>query len=68
MHRMHKTHVSVSTLLRREKKSGWICPLNWKLNFTRPLIIIDYLSPPKSLQAAVSVPEPILTVKMFKKI
>ena len=57
MHRMHKTHVSVSTLLRREKKSGWICPLNWKLNFTRPLIRIDYLSP-----------EPILTVKMFKKI
>ena len=66
---MHETHnVSVSKHLRGEKKGGWICPPTWKLNLIRPLIRIDYTSPPQSCQAALWVPEPILTAKMFKKI
>ena len=66
---MHETHnVSVCKHLRREKKGGWICPTTWKLNFTRPVIRIDYTSPPQSREAALRVPEPILTAKMFKKI
>ena len=64
---MHKTHVSVSKHLRVEKKGGWICPPTWKLNFTRPLVTIDYTSPPQYHQAALRVPEPTLTAKMFKK-
>ena len=58
---MHETHnVSLSKHLRGEKKGGWICPPNWKLDFTRPLIRIDYTYPPQSYQAALRVPEPIL--------
>ena len=64
---MHEAHnVSVSKNLRREKKGGWICPATWKLNFTRPLIRIDYTSPPQTREAALRVPEPILTAKMCK--
>ena len=47
---------------------GWIFPPTWKLGFTLPLIRIHYASSPQSLQAALRVPEPILTGKMFKKI
>ena len=66
---MHETrNVSVSKHFRGEKKGGWICPPTWKLNFTRLLIRIDYISPPQSCQAALTVPEPILTAKIFKKI
>ena len=65
---MHETHISVSKHLRGEKKGGWICPPTWKPNFTRPLMRIDYTSPPKSRQAALRAPEPILKAKMFKKI
>ena len=65
---MHKTdNVSVSKHLRGEKEGRWICPPIWKLNFARPLIRIDYTSPPQSRQTALRVPEPILTAKMFKK-
>ena len=64
---MHETHnISVSKHLSGEKKGDWICPSTWKLNFTRPLIRIDYTSPPKTRQAALRVPESILTGKMFK--
>ena len=66
---MHETHnVSLSRHLRGEKKGGWICPPTWKLNFTRPLIRIDYTSPPQFRQGALRVSEPILTAKTFKKI
>ena len=65
---MHETHnVSVSKHPRREKKDGWICPPTRKLNFTRPLIRIDYTSTPQPRQAGLRVPKPILTAKMFKK-
>ena len=50
---MHETHnVSVSKHLRGEKKGGWASPPTWKLNFTRLIIKIDYISPPQSRQAA----------------
>ena len=66
---MHETdNVSVCKHLRGEKKGGWICPTTWKLNSTRPLIRIDYTFPYQSREAALRVPEPILTAKMFKKI
>ena len=43
---MHETHnISVSKHLSGEKKGDWICPPTWKLDFTRPLIRIDYTSP-----------------------
>ena len=65
---MYETHnVSVSKYPRGEKKDHWICPPTWKLNFTRPLIRIDYTSTPQSRQAALKVPKPILTAKMLKK-
>ena len=48
-------------------KDGWIRPSTRKLVFTRLLIRIDYASSPQSCQAALRVPEPILTSKMFKK-
>ena len=47
---------------------GWIFAPTWKLSFTLPLIRIDYTSSPQSLEAALRVPEPILTDKMLKKI
>ena len=66
---MHETYIaSLSMHLRREKKGGWIYPPTWKLNFTRPLIRIDYTFPPQSRQGALRVPEPILLAKMFKNI
>ena len=46
---------------------GWMYAPTWNLNFTRPLIRIDYTSRPQSRQAALSVTEPILTAKMFRK-
>ena len=61
-------NVSVSRHLRGEKKAGWICPPTWKLNFTRPLIRINYISPSQSHQVALMIPELILTAKMFIKI
>ena len=65
---MHETHnISVSKHLSGEKKGDWICPPTWKLDFTRPLIRIDYTSPAQSRQAALRVSEPILTAKIFKK-
>ena len=65
MHKTHETHnVSVSKHLRGEKKGDWICPPTWKLR--RPLIIIDYTSPPQSRQAALRVPEHTLTAKKSK--
>ena len=68
MPRMHQMYdVSVSKHLRRKKKGGWICLSTWKLDFTRPLIRIDYTSSAQSRQAALRVPEPILTAKMFQK-
>ena len=64
---MHGTYnVSVSTHFGGDKRGDWIFPPTWKLNFTRPLIRIDYTSPPKTRQAALRVPESILTGKMFK--
>ena len=63
-----KLIISVSKHLSGEKKGDWICPPTWKLDFTRPLIRIDYTSPAQSRQAALRVPEPILTAKIFKKI
>ena len=69
--RMHKTYnVSVSKHLRGTKKVvGYsFLPKNFLPNFICPLIRIDYTSPPQSCQAALRVPEPILTAKMFKKI
>ena len=66
---MHETHnVSVFKHLRGTKKGGWICLPTGKLNFTCPLIRIDYTYPPQSRQAALGVLELILTAKMFKKI
>ena len=65
---MHKTHnVSVAKHLRGGIKGGCICLPTWKLNFIRPLVRIDYTSPPQSGQTALRVHEPILTAKMFKK-
>ena len=66
MHKMY--NVSVSAHFGGEKKGGWICPPTWKLDFTRLLIRIDYTSPAQSCQAALRVPELILTAKMFKEI
>ena len=66
MHEMY--NVSVSANFGGEKKGGWICRPIWKLDFTRLLIRIDYTSPAQSRQAALRVPEPILTAKMFKEI
>ena len=64
---MHETrNVSVSKHLSGEKKGGWICPPTLKLNFTRLLMRIDYTSSPQPSQAALKVPEPTLTYKMFK--
>ena len=66
---MLKTHnVSVSKHHLGKRKGGWIYPPTWKLNFTRPLIRIDYLVPPQYHQAASRITEPIVTAKMFKKI
>ena len=66
---MHQTHnVSLSKYFRGEKKSGWICPPTWNLNFTCPLLRIDYTSQFQSCQAALRLPEPNLTAKMFKKL
>ena len=66
---MHETHnVSLSKYFRGEKKSGSICPPTWNLNFTCPLLRIDYTSPFQSCQAALRLPEPNLTAKMFKKL
>ena len=62
------SHLESAKHLRGEKKGGWICPPTWKLNFTRPLIRIGYISPPQSRQEALRVPEPILIAKMFKNI
>ena len=62
------SHLESTKHLRGEKKGGWICPPTWKLNFTRPLIRIGYISPPQSRQEALRVPEPILIAKMFKNI
>ena len=62
------SHLGSAKHLRGEKKGGWICPPTWKLNFTRPLIRIGYISPPQSRQEALRVPEPILIAKMFKNI
>ena len=45
----------------------WIFPPTWKLDFTCPLIRINYTSPSKYCQAALRVSKPILTAKMFKK-
>ena len=44
-----------------------MCPPTWKLDFTHPLIRIDYTSPPQSTEAALSVAEPVPTTKMLKK-
>ena len=60
--------MSVSKHLKGEKKGAWICPPTWKLNFTRPLIRINYKSPPQSRQPVLRVREPIVTGKMFKNI
>ena len=66
---MHGTYnVSVSTHFGGDKRGDWIFPPTWKLNFTRPLIRIDYTYPPQSREAASTVPEPILTPKVFEKI
>ena len=66
---MHGTYnVSVSTHFGGDKRGNWIFPPTGKLNFTRPLIRIDYTYPPQSRKAASTVPEPILTPKVFKKI
>ena len=65
---MHETHnASVSKHLRGEKNAGWICPPTWKLNFTCPLMRINYTSPPQSCQAALRFPESVLTAKIIKK-
>ena len=61
-------NVSVSKHHLGKRKGGWIYPPTWKLNFTRPLIRIDYLFPPQYHQAASRITEPIVTAKMFKKI
>ena len=46
-------------------EKGWLVfPPSWKLNFIRPLIRIDYTSPPQSRQAALRVPEPILKLSV----
>ena len=55
----------LSTLGR--KKGDWTCPPAWKLDFTCPLIRIDYTSPPQSCQAALRISGTILTAEMFKK-
>ena len=60
-------NISVSKHVIVVKKGGWICLPTWKLNFTRPLIRIDYTSPPQYRPANLRFPEPILTAKMFKK-
>ena len=58
----------LSTLEGRKRVVGYsFLPKNFLPNFIRPLIRIDYTSPPQSCQAALRVPEPILTAKMFKK-
>ena len=55
----------LSTLEGRERVVGHA--LTWKLDFPRPLIRIGRKTPLQSHQAALRVPEPILTAKMFKK-
>ena len=60
--------MKLSKYFRGEKKSGWICPPTWNLNFTSPLLRIDYTSPFQSCQAALRLSEPNLTAKMFKKL
>ena len=65
---MLKIHnVSVSKHLRGEKRSAWIGPPTWKLDFTYPLVRADYASPPQSPQAALRVSESLPTAKMLKK-
>ena len=59
--------VSVSKPVSGEKKGGWICSPTWKLDFTRPLIRIDYTSQAQSCQVSLNVAEPILTIEMLKK-
>ena len=50
------------------RKSGWMCPATWILDFTHPSIRIDCKSPPQSPQAALRVAEHVPTAIMSKKI
>ena len=51
---LNSFNVSLSKDLKEEKKGAWMCPLTWKLDFTRPLIRIDYTLPTQAPQVALS--------------
>ena len=51
---LNSFNVSLSKHLRGEKKGAWMYPPTWKLDFTRPLIRIDYTLPTQPPQAALS--------------